>query len=66
MLRLLVQVNVYPVLVVEAVVEKERLNVVLLCQEVVQLSQPVLFAHEEETLSVESLLLSNLLLRDRL
>ena len=64
LLRVLIKVDVDLVLVVKPVVEEHRLNVVLLRKVIVKLSQSVLFAHQEQTLAIKSLLCSNLLLSD--
>ena len=57
-----VEVNEDLVLVVQSVVEQDCLDVVLVVQEVVKLRQPVLLAHEEQTLALKALLGSYLLL----
>ena len=60
--RLLVQVNVDLILVVETTVQQARLNVVLLEQEAGQLSQLVVLTDEEVALVGKSLLTLHLLL----
>ena len=64
LLCILVQVNVNLVFVAKSVVQKHRLDVMLLAQEVMQLCKTVLLTHEEQTLTLKSLLRSHLLLSD--
>lgn len=64
LLRLLVQVDVNFVFVVQMIVQEHSLDVMVLRQGPVELRQSVLFTHEEETLAFEALLGSDLLLGD--
>lgn len=64
--RLLVQVNVNLVFVVQVIVQEHGLDVVVLREGSVELSKSVLLTHEEKTLALEALLGPDLLLRDSL